>query len=250
MAKDHIVKAFDQDLHRIDGIIAEMGRMAGALLAEALDALDRLDGRLAEEVITADHRLDELKRSMDQHVVRTLALRQPMAGDLRTVIAALRTAIMVERIGDYAKNIAKRTVALLQNPPHEVAFADLLRMGRLVQRMVRSVLEAYLERDADRAEQVRRSDEEVDTMHTTLFNDVLLRMAGNPRGITHCAHLLFVAKNVERIGDHATNIAEQVLFMVQGEVPGEDRPKGDASSFVVWPASASSGGGPESGESA
>lgn len=233
MTHDHIVKSFDADLNRLDHIIAEMGGLAEAQLADAIDALVTRDGERATQVIAADRRIDDLEREVDVQVIRMLALRQPMADDLRVVIASLRTSSIIERIGDYAKNVSKRTVALAQTPPLVAAYGSVSRMGRVVQEMIKNVLDAYLVRDLAKAEDVRCRDGEVDSMHSSLFREMLTYMMEDPRSITSCAHLLFVAKNIERIGDLATNISEQVHFLVMGEIPDDDRPKGDSSSYMV-----------------
>lgn len=232
MNEQHIVKAFDEELVRLDNTIAEMGGLAEAQIADAVDALVKRDGEKAARVVSADKRIDTLEREVDKFAIETLIRRQPMAEDLRVVIVALKTASLLERIGDYGKNIAKRTMALAQTPPMG-ATNTIARMARLAQEMVKNVLDAYLERDAERADDVRRRDEEVDALHTSLFRELLTYMMEDPRNITPCTHLLFVAKNIERIGDHATNIAENVHYLVTGEGPADSRPKGDTSSFTV-----------------
>ncbi len=233
MTADHIVKSFDEELNNLDNILAEMGGLAEAQLADAIEALVSRNGERAERVIESDKRIDQLEHDIDVHVVRMLALRQPMADDLRVVIAALRTSSIIERIGDYAKNVAKRTVALAHTPPMGNSYASVARMGRLAQEMIKNVLDAYLARDLESAQGVRDRDEELDGMHSSLFREMLTYMMEDPRSISPCTHLLFVAKNIERIGDLATNIAEQVHFLVAGEIPDDDRPKGDSSSFTV-----------------
>lgn len=234
MAKenDHIVKSFDEDLRQIDNYIAEMGGLAEHLFADAIKALTRRDSELAERVIQNDKRIDDLEAQVDSHTIKMLALRQPMADDLRVVITALRIASLIERIGDYAKNVAKRTVAISQTPPVGPS-RTISRMGNVVQGMIKTVLDAYLQRDANLAQDVRLRDEEVDALHTSLFRELLTYMLEDPRSISACTHLLFVAKNIERIGDHATNIAENVHFLVHGSVPDDTRPKGDESSYTV-----------------
>lgn len=229
---DHIVKSFDEDLRQLDNFIAEMGGLAEHQFADAIKALTRRDSELAERVIQNDKRIDELETQVDDHTIRMLALRQPMADDLRVVITALRIASLIERIGDYAKNVAKRTVAITQTPPVGPA-KTIARMGTVVQGMIKTVLDAYLQRDAQLAHDVRVRDEEVDALHTSLFREVLTYMMEDPRSISACTHLLFVAKNIERIGDHATNIAENVHFLVHGKLPQDMRPKGDDSSYTV-----------------
>jgi len=232
MTGTHIVKSFDEDLKRLDNIIAEMGGLAEVALASSIEAMIKRDRSLAEKIIRDDKRIDELEQRIDDLTISMLALRQPMAEDLRIVITALRTASIIERIGDYAKNIAKRTIALTQSPPTGPS-RTIARMGTLVQGMIKDVLDAYATRDAEKAEIVRGSDEEVDALHTSLFRELLTYMMEDTRHITSSAHLLFIAKNIERMGDHATNIAENVYFLVEGHMPEDKRPKGDTSSFTV-----------------
>ncbi len=229
---DHIVSRFDEDLNQLDNLLAEMGGLAEHQFADAIKALVRRDSELAEKVIINDKRIDAIEESVDQHTISMLALRQPMADDLRVVITALRIASVIERIGDYSKNIAKRTVAITQTPPVGPS-RTISRMGNVVQGMIKTVLDAYLQRDAELARDVRLRDEEVDALHTSLFRELLTYMMEDPRSISACAHLLFVAKNIERIGDHATNIAEHVHFLVHGSLPEETRPKDDQSSYTV-----------------
>ena len=232
MTSEHIVTSFDDDLRRLDNIIAEMGGLAETQLANSIDAMVRRDAALARQVIESDKRIDALEREIDDLAVSMLALRQPVADDLRIVITALKTSGIVERIGDYAKNIAKRSVALAQTPPMGPT-KTIARMGAQVQTMIKNVLDAYVARDADKADHVRASDSEVDMLHTSLFREILTYMMEDPRNISSCTHLLFVAKNIERIGDHATNIAENVHFLVNGSLPSEKRSKEDHSSYTV-----------------
>lgn len=233
MEHDHIVKSFDNDLGHIDAIIAEMGGLAERQLADAVEALVRRDIELAQKVIDGDKRIDELESTIDNLAIRVLALRQPMAGDLRVVIVALKMAANLERIGDYAKNVAKRTLILATMDPVGNATQSLQRMASQVQAMIKNVLDAYGAHDIDKADDVRLRDEEVDLMHTSLFRELLTYMMEDPRNITACTHLLFIAKNVERIGDHVTSIAEYVHFLVAGDLPTHERPKGDLSSQTV-----------------
>lgn len=233
MDHDHIVKSFDEDLSRIDTIIAEMGGLAERQLAQAVEAMVKRDSELAETVIASDKRIDALEAQLDDHAIRLLALRQPMAEDLRLVISALKMASNLERIGDYAKNVAKRTLILSAMEPVGNATQTLARMAGQVQDMIKTVLDAYGARDIAKAADVRLRDEEVDLMHTSLFRELLTYMMEDPRNITACSHLLFMAKNVERIGDHTTSIAEYVHFMVKGEMPPDERPKKDLSSQTV-----------------
>jgi phosphate transport system protein len=232
MSTNHIVKSFDEDLKKLDNTIAEMGGLAEVQLADAIEALIKRDTELADRVIAGDKKIDMLEADMDAHATTTLALRQPMADDLRVTITALRTASLIERIGDYAKNIAKRSVVLSQSPPLGPA-KSINRMATLVQGMIKDVLDAYVARDVDKAEAVRARDADADLLHTSLFREILTYMMEDPRTITSCTHLLFVAKNLERIGDHATNIAENVYYLVNGEPLVDEREKSDASSFTV-----------------
>lgn len=234
MTTDHIVKAFDQDLKRVDAIIAEMGGLAEAQFAAAIEAMLRRDVERAEQIIAADERIDALEKELDRGVIKLIALRQPMADDLRMLIAALRIGGAIERIGDYARNIAKRTLVLAQAPSMAPA-ETVARLGRLVLEMLRNAIDAYLSRDVARAHDVRRSDQDADAMYTGLFRELLTYMMEDPRNITACTHLLFAAKNVERIGDHVTTIAENVIYLVSGDVPTNQRIKKDESYATIVP---------------
>ncbi|RMF08235.1 MAG: phosphate transport system regulatory protein PhoU [Alphaproteobacteria bacterium] len=233
MTREHIVKSFDEDLKHIETLIMEMGGIVEKQIADAADALTRRDTALAEIVIKSDKRIDELEAQVDQDVVRVLAQRQPLAQDLRAVVVAPKIASNLERIGDYAKNIAKRTSVLAKTQPIGSSAQTIKRMCAMVQEMVQDVLEAYVRRDANTADDVRRRDEEVDQMHNTLFRELLTYMMEDHRAITPCMHLLFIAKNVERMGDHTTSIAEQVHYMVSGEIFDEERPKRDMTSTTL-----------------
>lgn len=232
MSSEHTVKAFDEQLKRLDHLIAEMGGLAETQLANAIEALIKRDGDKALRVVGVDMRLDELELEVDHHTVMLLALRQPMASDLREIIAALKTANILERIGDYAKNVAKRTATLIEMPPVPPSLT-IGRLGRLAQEMVKDVLDAYLARDVDKANMVRERDKELDALYTSLFRELLTYMMEDARNITACTHLLFVAKNLERVGDHATNIAEITHFLVKGTVPTTQRPQDDESYFAI-----------------
>jgi phosphate transport system protein len=233
MDQEHIVKAFDEDLSQIESLIMEMGGLAEAQITDASTALSRRDVELGNSVIANDERIDALEAEVDATVVRILAQRQPMAQDLRAVVVAPKIASNLERIGDYAKNMAKRISVLAQSKPIGSAPATITRMCEAVQAMMKSVLDAYVARDKEAADDVRLRDAEVDQMHNTLFRELLTYMMEDPRAITPCMHLLFIAKNVERMGDHATSIAEQVHYMVTGETFDEERPKGDQTSYTV-----------------
>jgi phosphate transport system protein len=232
MMPEHIVKSFDEELNELNNTIVQMGGLAEAQIAESVQALVKRDAEAAARVIAEDKRIDALERDVDSMTVRLLALRQPMAEDLRAIVVALKISSDLERIGDYAKNIAKRISTLTQTPPQE-SVHTLRRMAAIVQSMIKTVLDAYIERDLDRANDVIQRDEEVDTLHTSLFRELLTYMMEDASNITPCTHLLFVAKNIERSGDHATNIAENVQFLVSGTSLTDDRPKGDESSTVV-----------------
>jgi phosphate transport system protein len=213
-------------------MIVEMGGLAESQLAAAIDAVSRRDSELAARVIEGDEKVDQLEREMDNLAIRILALRQPMARDLREIVVALKMASDLERIGDYATNVAKRSIALAQSPPIRPVHA-LPRMATLALRLVRDVIDAYVERDADKALAVWVGDEELDEMYANLFRVFLTYMMEDPRNIGSCTHLLFMAKNIERIGDHATNIAENVYYLVHGTPLTQARPKGDNSSVEV-----------------
>jgi phosphate transport system protein len=220
----HTVKAFDADLGQIRGLVSEMGGRAEAAIGDSIQALTRLDLEDAARIVEDDRRIDELEAEVERQVVRLIALRAPMADDLREVVAALKISGVVERIGDYAKNIAKR-VPLLAELRSAEPLAILPAMARAVSDLVRAALDAYAARDADAAIEVCRADKQIDDFYDTLFRSLLTYMMENPSAITPSAHLLFIAKNLERIGDHATNVAEMVYFAATGEQL-VDRPRG------------------------
>ena len=232
MASEHIIKSYDEELHRLGKMIADMGGLAESQLAAATDSVARRDTDLAARVIEGDEQVDRLERELDNLAIRVLALRQPMARDLREIVAALKIAADLERICDYAANVAKRSIALAQSPPIQPVHA-LPRMAQLALVLVKDVIDAYVGRDADKAIRVWNSDEELDGMYSSLFREFLTYMMEDPRNIGPCTHLLFMAKNIERIGDHATNIAENVYYLVHGTPLTEIRPKGDQSSLEV-----------------
>ncbi len=229
---EHIVKAFDEQLEEMRRTIVRMGGMVEAELSGAVEALIRRDSEMAQRIIESDKEVDVLEQKVDEQVIRLLALRQPMAVDLREVLCALKVATDLERIGDYACNIAKRVMALSQMRPIRSMHSPK-RMARLVQSQIQKVVDAYVERDAEKALEVWRGDEEVDEMYTSLFRELLTYMMEDPRDITAGTHLLFVARNIERIGDHATNVAEYIYYLDTGEWISFGRPKADTSSFSV-----------------
>ena len=226
---DHTVKAFTEQLEALGSSVAQMGGLAEAQLADAIDAIARRDTGRAESVVAGDRRIDELQQQIEEQALKVLALRQPMAVDLRETLAALKCASELERIGDLAKNIAKRAIVLNREPPIRLT-QSLARMGGQALAQLKLVLDSYSDRDAEAAEAVWRQDGEIDEMYNSLFRELLTYMMEDPRTIGLCTHLLFIAKNIERTGDHATNIAEVVYHMVTGGYLATDRPKADTTS--------------------
>ncbi|HEX3881689.1 MAG TPA: phosphate signaling complex protein PhoU [Stellaceae bacterium] len=232
MQAQHIIKSYDEELSRLSKMIVEMGGLAESQLASALDAVSRRDSALAARVIEGDGEVDELERELDNLAIRLLALRQPMARDLREIFVALKIGSDLERICDYAANVAKRSIALSQTPPIQAMHA-LPRMAHLALRLIKDVIDAYVAHDSEKALAVWRADEELDEMYASFFRELLTYMMEDPRNIGASTHLLFMAKNIERIGDHATNIAENLYYLVHGTALTEARPKGDKSSMEV-----------------
>ena len=228
---DHIVKSYDDERSRLTNEIMRMGEMAAAQLESALDVVERRDDKAAERIIANDEAIDALEQEISQDVMK-LALRGPMARDLREILAALRIAADIERIGDYAANVAKRSTALNLAPPLPYT-RGLTVIGKLAVKQTRDVLLAFRDNDATAAERVRAQDAEIDTLYTGLFRELLTYMMEDPRAITPCTHLLFMAKNIERIGDHATNIAENVWFLVHGDDALPPRDKRDETNTVT-----------------
>ncbi|HWE98963.1 MAG TPA: phosphate signaling complex protein PhoU [Caulobacteraceae bacterium] len=228
MDQQHTVRAYDEEL---DAITAELARMGGLAEAEVIDsvrAIAKSDMALASSVIARDARLDVLEKEIERRAIRLIALRQPVADDLRRTVAAMRVATNLERIGDLAKNIAKRALVIIESDPVTPASSSIERMGELVSSRLKNVLDALAAREIEQAIAVWRADHEVDEHYDAIFRELLTYMMGDPRTITACAHLLFVAKNLERIGDHATNIAEILHYEITGEELTEERPKSDA----------------------
>jgi phosphate transport system protein len=228
---NHIVKSYDEEQRALLDELIRMGQMSAAQLEAALDVVERRDDKAAERVIGNDEAIDALEQQVNHDVIR-LIRRGPLAGDLRVILAALRVASDIERIGDYAANIAKRSMALNLSPPLPHT-RGLDTLGRMAVSQVRDVLEAYVNRDGEAALQVRARDAELDTLYTGLFRELLTYMMEDARAITPCTHLLFMAKNLERIGDHATNIAENIWFLLHGEELMPPRDKRDESSTTV-----------------
>lgn len=232
MASEHIARAYEEELRKLNNTIAEMGGLAESQLGSAIEAVAKRDTELAARVVEADTRVDQLEREIDNLAIRLLALRQPVARDLREIFAALKIASDLERIGDYASNVAKRSIALSQIAPVQPVYA-LPRMAQFAQLQIKDVLDAYVQRDADQAYSVWTRDTELDEMYSSLFRELLTYMMEDARSISACTHLLFMAKNIERIGDHATNIAENLYYLVNGTPLEQVRPKGDISSLEV-----------------
>jgi phosphate transport system protein len=230
MANEHIVRSYDEELNRLTGLLARMGGMVEAELAGAIQAIASRDAELGARTVRSDARVDDLEREIGEQVVRVMVLRQPVALDLRLVLGSLRIAGDLERSADYAKNVAKRAVALAQLPVLRPVHA-IPRMGAVVREMLKDVLDAFAARDVAKAIAVWNRDEELDEMHGSLFRELVTYMMEDPRNITGSTHLLFVAKNIERIGDHATNIAETIHYIVKGAPLTGERPKGDGTSF-------------------
>ncbi len=227
--QEHIVKSFDSELNRLYGEISQMGDLAIAQLNAAVDVLTRRDSNAAARVVANDDAIDALETEISNDVLKLLALRQPMARDLREVYAALKISADIERIGDYASNVAKRSM-VLNNSAALPASARIGRLAKTANQILSDALKAYQTSDAELAMQVRDADAELDGQYTSFFRELLTYMMEDPRNISQCTHLLFMAKNIERIGDHATNIAENTYFVVHGEMPEGERKKDDHTS--------------------
>ena len=232
---EHIVRSYEEELSLLNNKIAKMGGLAEQVLGQSFEALERRDPELAAATINQDEAIDVLEREIEEQAVLMIARRQPMAFDLRQIMAALRIANDLERVGDLGKNIAKRAVAVHSEQQPKQLMLGLKHMGELALGQVKEVLDAFIERDADRALKVWYKDEEIDAMYNSLIRELLTNMMDYPRNITPCTHLLFCAKNIERIGDHATNIAETIYYIVTGEQMPPERPKEDKSHKVVLP---------------
>lgn len=225
--KRHISSAFDRDLETIQALVVRMGGMVERAIADAATALETFDDELAEDVRRRDKEIDALDAQVNEEAARLIARRAPAATDLRLVLTVIKISAALERVGDYAKNMAKRSHVLATLPVIDGAGMALRRMAMTVDRMLKDALDSYIQRDAVLANDVRDRDLEVDQMYNALFREFLTYMMEDPRSITACMHLHFIAKNIERMGDHATAIAEQVIYLVTGALPGEARPKSD-----------------------
>jgi phosphate transport system protein len=228
---DHTAKAFDSDLQEITRKVAEMGGLVERQISDAVAALADRDLELGERVMATDPAVDVLQREIEEKAILTIARRQPMAVDLREIVGAMRVANDLERVGDHAKHIGKRVVALDGDFYPQKLIRGVEHMAELVSAQLKQVLDAYASRDLPSALAVWKGDEEVDAMCTSLFRELLTYMMEDPRNITFCMHLMFCAKDIERMGDHATNIAETVYYMIEGRPITDQRPKGDPTNF-------------------
>ena len=232
MSDAHTVTAFDDELKQIGGYVAQIGGMAERMVDQAMTALMRADSDGAERVIEEDAKVDSLQREVEEKAILTIAKRQPMAKDLREIVAAIRIASDLERVGDLAKNIAKRVIALQGQFKPKSVMHGVEHLAELGQEQLKDVLDAYGSRNVKLALTVWQRDEEIDSLYTSLFRELLTYMMEDPRNIGYCTHLLFCAKNIERIGDHATNIAETVHYQITGVTLTDERPKGDLSTIA------------------
>ncbi|MBS1167550.1 MAG: phoU 2 [Proteobacteria bacterium] len=226
---EHTVSAYDDDLKSIARMVTEIGGLAERAVGDAVEALTRLDIGLAQRVIANDKELDKLQRDIEDKAILVIARRQPMASDLREIVGAMRIANDIERVGDLAKNIAKRVVAINGVFPHKQLITGVEHLCEIALQQLKKVLDAYASQDDQAANAVRQRDNEIDALYTSLFRELLTYMMEDPRNLTFCIHLLFCAKNIERIGDHATNIAESVHYVVTGRSYEDERPKADTS---------------------
>ena len=227
----HIHSAYDRELESIQAMIMRMGGLVEAAIRDAAASLERRDEELAETVRRGDAAIDKLEEMINEEVSRVIARRAPNTRDLRMVLSVLRIATNLERAGDYAKNMAKRTSVLVQMTPVDSSASSLRRMAMAVEAMMKDALDAYVQRDAELAEDVRLRDQDVDQMYNATFRELLTHMMEDPRNITACMHLHFIAKNIERMGDHVTSIAEQVIYLSTGAAPSDERPKSDRTPF-------------------
>jgi len=228
----HIVRSYEEELKRLRDMIARMGGLAERQVADSATALIRRDTELAAEVVSRDAQLDALEREIEAFCVKLLALRQPMAGDLRLIVTAMKISSDLERIGDYARNGAKRAI-VISSQPQFGSLNGFSRLAHLVQENLKGAIDALVNDDLSRADEVWNADQPVDDIYNGIFRELLTFMMEDPRNITAATHLLFVAKNLERIGDHATNIAERVHYAISGHILPDERPKSDSSAYAV-----------------
>ncbi|MCZ4352855.1 phosphate signaling complex protein PhoU [Roseovarius aestuarii] len=231
MSDKHIVSAFDRDLEDIQSAMLTMGELVQAALTDAAQALKTSDSAMAEKIRKGDRLIDGLDQTVKTETAKLLALRSPTAGDLRTVLSVMEISSHLERCGDYAKNISKRTIAMAESDEIEGSLSALVRMTAFVVEMITDALDAYVKRDLTKAKEIIERDVEADQIYNTLFRSLLTHMMEDPRKIAVGMHLHFIAKNIERVGDHATGIAEQSIYLITGEMPDDERPKLDSSSL-------------------
>lgn len=224
----HIASAFDRDLEGVQALVLRMAGLVEAALSDAATALETRDEALAERVREGDTAIDRLEEQVNTECVRLIAIRAPTARDLRTVLTVMKIAASLERCGDYAKNLAKRSIVLAQMHTIEGAAGSIRRMARQVSLLLKDALDAFISRDIDLAHAVRQQDRDIDQMYSALFREFLTHMMEDPRNITACMHLHFIAKNIERVGDHASTIAEQVIYLATGDLPRDPRPKSES----------------------
>jgi phosphate transport system protein len=232
---EHTITAFDTDLDGLSRMIADMGGLAEKQTADAIDALHRRDSALAQRIVSNDLKIDALQHQIEERAILTIARRQPLAIDLREVIGALRISNDLERIGDLAKNIAKRVQALEDDLQPKQVIRGIEHMNDLVLTQLKNVLDSYARRDLAKAMAVWQNDKQIDAANNSLFRELLTYMMEDPHNISFCIHLIFCTKNIERMGDHATNIAETVYFIIEGKMLPDDRPKGDTTSETSFP---------------
>ena len=232
MENTHIVHAFDKDLKKIETLLLQMGDLAQSQIVDSMTALVDRNLELGKTVRQTDDKMDALEIKINEKAVRLIALRQPMAEDLRMIVAIMKVSASLERIGDYAKNIAKRLNVLVETPAIGSSNNTLKQMSHLVQEMIMDVMKSFIDRDIELAADVRQRDKDVDELNNTMFRELLTHMMEDPRSITACMHLLFIAKNIERAGDHTTSIAEQVHYLINGSLPTDDRDRGDMTSMM------------------
>ena len=230
---EHIVRSYEEELKLLDRRIAQMGGCAEKLLLQAMDALERRDPKLAETAVASDSTIDQLEKELQDQVIMMIGKRQPVANDLRHIMTVLKIAGDLERIGDLSKNIAKRALTIASETYPKPLMTGMRHMTEMVQGQLKDVLDSLTELDAEKALRVWRNDQQVDAMYNSLFRELLTYMMEDPRNIGICTHFLFGAKNIERIGDHTTNIAENVHFLVRGVPITDDRPKGDKTSSTL-----------------
>ena len=229
----HIASAFDRDLEAIQAMIVRMAGLVETSLLQAAEALETRDEELADTVREGDKVIDDLELQINTEAARMIALRAPAASDLRTALSVIKIASSLERCGDYTKNLAKRSNVLAQLSPVGGSTGSIRRIAKAVQLQLAGAIDAYIKRDYDMAVEVRNRDKDIDQMYNALFREFLTHMMEDPRNITACMHLHFIAKNIERLGDHATGIAEQVIYLITGHLPEESRPKGSLPSSAT-----------------